>query len=197
MGNHTWARASQAQALHSETFPEKCLREEETRLLTCKSWQVLNLGFARKGNRYRLLPTELRPLLSKALRLLSDSHPPEGVAWPRCWAFGQCSRGCGTQGPSLWTIRGVSLPVGRNIPVWFQGLSLHTPLLTWSCYCKGQKMQLACLLESRPITKDCHYGSTFSLENTEGIATSWINPGLSAEINDLKKWYFPKVRYKN
>lgn len=62
--------------VHRETFPEKRLREEETRLLTCKSWQVLALVFARKGNRYRLLPTELRSLLSTALRLLSDSHPP-------------------------------------------------------------------------------------------------------------------------
>lgn len=52
--------------------------------------------------------------------------PPKGVTWPRCWAFGQ---GCGTRGQSLRTIRGVSLPADRNIPVWFQGLSVHTPLL--------------------------------------------------------------------
>lgn len=123
--------------------------------------------------------------------------PPKGATWPRCWAFGWCSQGCGTRGQSFWAIRGVSLPADRNSPVWFQGLSVHTPLLTWSCCCKGQKIQLACLLKSRAIAKDCHYGSTFSLENTEGIATSWTNPGLSAEINDLKEWYFPNVRYKN
>lgn len=56
-------------------------------------------------------------------------------------------------------------------------------------FVKGKKRRLTYLLKNRPVTKDCQYWSTFSLEE---IATSWINPGLSAEINDLKKRYFPK-----
>lgn len=68
--DHMWPRALQTQALHSETFLKKCLREEETRLLTCKSWQVLNLVFARKGNRYHLLLTEHKSLPSMEVRLL-------------------------------------------------------------------------------------------------------------------------------
>lgn len=183
--------------MHRETFPEKRLREEETRLLTCKSWQVLALVFARKGNRYRLLPTEQRSLLSTALRLLSDSHPPRERHDQGVEHLAGAARAVAHEGNPSEQLE-ESLYLQTETAQFDFRDCLYTRLFSLGhAVVKDKKIQLACLLKSRAIAKDCHYGSTFSLENTEGIATSWTNPGLSAEINDLKEWYFPKVRYKN
>lgn len=53
-------------------------------------------------------------------------------------------------------------------------------------------MKTHVFIKNRRVSRDCHYWSTFCLENTEEIATPWINPGLSAEFKDRKERYFPK-----
>lgn len=134
-------------------LPRK-LREEETRLLTCKSWQVLKLVFARKGNRYRLLPTELRSVLSTVLRLLSDSHPPREWHDQGVEHLAGAARAVAHEGNLSEQLEKSDRQT--ETPQFDFRDCLYTHLFSLGHAVVKDKNQVACLLKSRPITEDCH-----------------------------------------
>lgn len=133
--NHTRARASQTLACTVRDLPWE-MSERGGNQAHLQVLASVNACFCQKRKQVSFAAHRAQISAEYSAEAALWLTPPKGVTWPRCWAFGQ---GCGTRGQSLWTITGVSLPADRNIPVWFQGLSVHTPLLTWSCYCKEQK----------------------------------------------------------